>query len=139
MVLEYDFLGRDKLAKGQTYPIKRGDLDEALEKAGVTEIKYVAYTCYVDKKEDVCVLSAHMHGESRHPGYSTHQSPDIGVNSIPVDISPKIKKLLAKNDILNRLAKWLKRLEEAESVRRDRSQHFKVFYRDESLVVDATE
>lgn len=34
MVLEYRFNGRGKLVKGYTYPIKREDMDVALEKAG---------------------------------------------------------------------------------------------------------
>jgi len=51
MTLEYRFSGRDKLVKGYTYPIKRGDLDEALEKVGVTDLEYVNYTCCAGREK----------------------------------------------------------------------------------------
>jgi hypothetical protein len=45
MVLEYEFLGRDKLVKGYTYPIRRGELDQGVGRRGnVRRMKDQFYT-----------------------------------------------------------------------------------------------
>jgi len=139
MTLEYRFSGRDKLVKGYTYPIKRGDLDEALEKAGVTDLEYVSYTCYAGKEKKILVLGSSMTGEAFLPGNWYKMSPSIGIYAVPAGVSQQVKKLLKKHDILNALAKWLIKLEQAENVRRDRRQSFKVFYADSRLRIDFTE
>ncbi len=69
MALEYTFSGRDKLVKGYTYPIKRGDLDEALEKAGVTDLRFVSFGCSPKRgEEEVIFLSSRMLGEANGSG-----------------------------------------------------------------------
>lgn len=138
MALEYRFNGRDKLVKGYTYPIKRGDLDAALEKAGVTDLDHVSYTCHVGKVEKELIVDSYMTGEAFLPGNWYKKSPDVGVYAVPAGISQQVKKLLEKQDILNRLAKWLKELEQAENVRRDRRQFFKVYYCDNRLEIEQT-
>lgn len=139
MVLDYKFLGRDKLAKGQTYPIKRGDLGRALEESDVSDIRYVAYTCYVDKDwSKAFVLTASMTGESELGGHWMKMSPKIGVYSVHAEMAQQIKALLEKEDVLNRLAVWLRELELAETVRRDMGQKFEVYYIKEKLVIEST-
>ncbi len=140
MALEYDFSGRDKLVKGQSYPIKRGDLDAALESAGVTEIKYVSFTCYVGKKGDdkEQILSATFSGEARTPGLWQKMIPSINVNSVPSHFSQEIKSLVRKQDTLALLGNWLKELEGANSVRRDQRQTFYAFFSNGKIIIDAT-
>lgn len=138
MPLEYEFLGRDKLVKGYTYPIKRGDLDAALERAGVTDLDYVGYTCYTGKVEDELILNSTMTGEAFLPGNWYKMSPTIGVFAIPVGISQEVKKLLVKHDVLDKLAQWLKELEQAENVRRDRDQRFAAIYANGILKIEHT-
>jgi hypothetical protein len=122
MVLEYEFLGRDKLVKGFTYPIKRGDLDAALERAGVTEVESVSYTCCTG-----------------NPGSWHKKSPSIGVYAVRIVVSQRIKQLLAEPDVLDEFTRWLKELEGAENVRRDQRQYYKVFFADDALVIEHTQ
>lgn len=139
MALKYNFLGKDKLVKGHTYPIKRSELDAALEAAGVTELKYVSYNCYA--KEDLekhLILSADLFGEAQIPGTIIKQTPDIGVYSMPANKSQEVKELLQKHDVLNMLANWLRNLESAENVRRDQSQKFAVYFHSGALEIQAT-
>jgi hypothetical protein len=138
MTLEYRFSGRGKLVKGYTYPIKRGDLDVALERAGVTDLEYVSYTCYSGKVEKNLIISADMIGKSFHPGNWYKQSPDIGAYAVPTIISQRVKKLLIAQDVLNSLATWLKELEQAENVRRDQRQYCYVYFEDDALVIEHT-
>jgi hypothetical protein len=138
MVLEYEFLGRDKLVKGYTYPIKRGDLDVALERAGVTDMDYVTYGCHTGKTDRELVLKASMTGEAFNPESWIKMSPAIGVFAVPVTMSQRIKQLLAEQNVLNEFARWLKVLEGAENVRRDQRQYYYVYFEDDALVIEHT-
>ncbi|AMK09964.1 hypothetical protein [Pseudodesulfovibrio indicus] len=139
MVLEYEFLGRDKLVKGFTYPIKRGDLDAALERAGVTEVEYVSYTCCTGKSDKKLIVDAYMTGEAFHPGSWHKKSPSIGVYAVKIVVSQRIKQLLAEQDVLDEFTRWLKELEGAENVRRDQRQYYKVFFAEDALVIEHTQ
>ena len=80
--MEYKFTGRDKVAKGYTYPIKRADLDAALEAAGVTELESIGYGCMPwirEKKDDQkgLFLSVSFIGESFMPGCTVEKRPKI--------------------------------------------------------------
>ncbi len=140
MVLEYKFSGRKKVVKGETYPIKRADLDEALENAGVSELEKIGY--WSEKATDcsnIQILSATMLGEASLSGQWIKRSPAISVQTVPVDVSQSVKGLIAEQHILQRLADWLKQLEVASNVRRDQWQEFNVSYLAEGkLKVNAT-
>lgn len=138
MGLEYKFNGRDKLVKGYTYPIKRADLDAALERAGVTDLDYVSYTCYVGKDSTGLLLSSTMTGEAFCPGSWDKMSPDIGVYAVSVTVSQQVTQLVEEHSILNRLALWLKELEHAENVHPDQRHFFKVYFHSNQLEIEHT-
>ncbi|WP_316898246.1 hypothetical protein [Pseudodesulfovibrio indicus] len=126
MVLEYEFLGRSKLRKGHTYPIKRGDLDKALEAAGVSELEMVTYSTNYDDP-DLAVLRLFLLGESRR-GYREKREPVLSVYSIPASLSEEIKGTLEKERILARVSRWLKWLETASNVVRSVNQEILCCY-----------
>lgn len=137
MVLEYEFLWRDKLVKGYTYPIKRGDLDAALEKAGVTELDSVAYCCNPNNmNERGLFLSSSMLGEVMQGAGHPKCAPDITVHAVRVAMSQSIKEHIDKDDLLNSFALWLKKLEQADYARRMKNQFFHVYYSGEKLEVE---
>ena len=103
MALEYKFGGRDKVVKGHTYPIKRADLDRALEEAGVTDVERVSYiSSKSSQEEDGQVIGIWMKGEASIAGTWMKRSPGLLVASVPVAVSQEIKKLIEKQDILGR-------------------------------------
>ena len=138
MALEYKFNGRDKLVKGYTYPIKRGELDAALEKAGVTDLDHMSYICHAGKTEKKLIISSDMLGEAFHPGAWHKQSPDIGVYAVSITVSQQVAKLVKEQNVLNRLAAWLKELEQAENVRRNQHQFFQVYFQNDQLEIEQT-
>jgi len=84
------------------------------------------------------VLGSNMTGEAFLPGNWYKMSPSIGIFAVPAGVSQQVKKLLKKYNILNVLAKWLKKLEQAENVRRDQSQYYDVYYVDGTLYIKKT-
>ncbi|MBG0790972.1 MAG: hypothetical protein H0S80_10800 [Desulfovibrionaceae bacterium] len=126
MTLEYEFWGRTKLLKGYTYPIQRGELNKALEDAGVSELETVTYSSNYDDK-DLAVMRAFLAGESRN-GYWMKQEPVLSIYSIPSHLSIAIKQALKKENMLSRISEWLKRLESASNVIRDVNQEIIVCY-----------
>lgn len=126
MVLEYRFNGRTKLDKGHTYPIKRGNLDKALEDSGVSELETVTFSSNYDDP-DLAVLRIFLLGESRD-GYWKKQEPVLSVYSVPSSLSMEIKRALEKEQILARVSKWLKWLESASNVVRNVNQELIVCY-----------
>ncbi|EGB15582.1 hypothetical protein DND132_2379 [Pseudodesulfovibrio mercurii] len=138
MALEYKFLGRDKLLKGYTYPIKRGDLDAALERAGVPELRFIAFSCNPKHRSKGPFLSSRMLGEAQTSGGWAERSPYIIISAVPADISPRVKERIAEKDLLNNFAGWLKALEDAENVRRMKDQFYTATLIDGKLVVENT-
>ncbi|QGY39764.1 hypothetical protein GM415_06395 [Pseudodesulfovibrio cashew] len=135
-MVEYEFGGRSKIIKGYSYPIKRGDLDQALDEAGVTDIQRVAFFCLPKKGGGRLVLLGYFFGEARLDGLVTQESPDITVCCVPTQYVSEIKSLLEKHTVLNRLDQWVKQIELAENVYRDQRHGFHVCYEDEALVVE---
>lgn len=129
MTLEYNFLGRTKLIKGHTYPIKRGELDKALEDSEVSELETVTYSSNYDD-QDLAVMRVFLAGESRE-GYWTKEKPVLSVYSIPSHLSTDIKSALKKENILLRISRWLKKLESASNIIRDINQEIVVYYNSE--------
>ncbi|WP_338668903.1 hypothetical protein [Pseudodesulfovibrio methanolicus] len=138
MVLEYEFLGRDKLVKGHTYPIKRGDLDAALERAEVSELQFVSFSCNPKHLGQELFLSAGMLREASQSGVWSRTFPDITIIAIPIAVSQRIKECIEEKDLLNHFACWLKDLEEAENVRRMKDQFYTASLIGGKLVVEHT-
>ena len=138
MVLEYEFLGRDKLVKGYTYPIRRGDLDAALERAGVTKLRFVAFSYNHEYRNESTFLSSRMLGEAYTSGGWADRSPYIIISAVPVEISPRVKELIVEKDLLNNFASWIKELEDAENVRRMKDQFYTASLIGGKLVVEQT-
>jgi hypothetical protein len=107
-------MGRAKLSKGYSYPVKRSELDSALEKAGVRELGRVFYSSSYDDSE-IQILRAFLMGETQQ-GYRAESAPLLSVYSVPSEQLAEIRRLLEQGDILTRIASWLKRLENAANV-----------------------
>jgi hypothetical protein len=127
VALEYNFLGRDKLVKGYTYPIKRGDLDAALERAEVSELQFVSYSCNPMHFGKGPFLASQMLGEA---------FPYIIISAVPADTSPRVKELIMEEDLLTHFARWLKKLEEAENARRMKNRFYTASLTGGKLVVE---
>lgn len=57
------------------------------------------------------------------------------MSAVSVAIFQSTRMLIAKNDILNQLAQWLKKLEQAENVHRMKDQFFYVSDCDEKVFI----
>ncbi|EGB15382.1 hypothetical protein DND132_2177 [Pseudodesulfovibrio mercurii] len=131
MPIRYEFMGRAKLIKGYSYPVKRSELDAALEQAGIHEPGRIFYSSRYDDS-DMKVLSVFLMGESQQ-GYRIRNTPVISAYSVPANQRPEIRRLLERQDILPRIAAWLKRLEDATNVIRGVNQEIIVFFTDAAL------
>ncbi|XXJ21516.1 hypothetical protein ACR42D_18630 [Desulfovibrio caledoniensis] len=120
MPIQYEFMGRAKLSKGYAYPVKRSELDSALEKAGVRELGRVFYSSSYDDSE-IQILRAFLMGETQQ-GYRAESAPPLSVYSVPSEQLAETRRLLEQGDILTRIASWLKRLENAANVIRGVNQ-----------------
>ncbi|QGY39762.1 hypothetical protein GM415_06385 [Pseudodesulfovibrio cashew] len=118
MSLLYEY-GKIKLPRGSglVYPVKKSEVDHALEMANVSELDtfYFSPRC---RSADLVVLDVVLMGESQQ-GYWKKQRPGITVCAVPSDQSGKIRELLMQGNYLLRLAKWVKGLESAPNVIRD--------------------
>ena len=138
MALEYNFLGRDKLIKGYTYPIKRGDLDAALERAEVSELQFVSYSCNPMHFGKGPFFASQMLGEAQTSGGWAKRSPYIVISAVPADTSPRVKKLIMEEGLLTHFARWLKKFKEAENVRRMKDRFYTASLTGGKLVVEQT-
>jgi hypothetical protein len=102
MPIQYEFMGRAKLSKGYSYPVKRSELDSALEKAGVRELGRVFYSSSYDDSE-IQILRAFLMGETQQ-GYRAESAPLLSVYSVPSEQLAEIRRLLEQGDILTRIA-----------------------------------
>lgn len=139
MTLAYEYSKMKLPKKGFSYPVKKTELDKALENAGVTDIRRIGFAFSSKKALDgrEYVLEAYTQGESRQ-GYWSKESPHLIVGAVPSSLKKEISELIAKKGLLPSLAKWLKELEKGGSVRRDKDQFFKVYYDDGNLSIEHT-
>lgn len=88
MAVEYKFGGSYKVIKGETYPIKRADLERALEEAGVTDLEEISYVSVksASPKGDP-VASIWMTGEAIIPGMWMKRSPSLIISTFPFLVS----------------------------------------------------
>ncbi|QGY39763.1 hypothetical protein GM415_06390 [Pseudodesulfovibrio cashew] len=118
MSLLYEY-GKIKLPRGSglVYPVKKSEVDHALEMANVSELKEFYFSDgYRDR--DLVVFRAMLMGESQK-GYWAKQSPLFCVYAVPVAQAEEIRVLLREGNYLLRLAEWVKGLEDAPNVIRD--------------------
>nr|WP_321260107.1 hypothetical protein [uncultured Pseudodesulfovibrio sp.] len=134
MGLNYNY-SKYKLPKyrGYSYPLKKKEIDAALEEGNVSELGRLYFS--IDYKDsELVVLFACLSGESR-AGYWMKQEPRLGIYAVPIRIVGEVRQLLEKTDMLARVVRWLKRLESASNVCRDVGQKIMVYYKDRELFI----
>ena len=133
MVLGYEYSKMKLPQKGFSYPVKKTELDKALENAGVTELKRVFFGTRYSRPE-LIVIHANLYGEAR-AGYWMKQEPEVSMYAVPSELRQEVRDLLVKQKILQKITKWLVELESAANVRRDVSQNIWVLFENGKLVL----
>ena len=116
--LEYDYHKiKPHKNDGLAFPVKKADVEKALHDAGVNELDSLWFSKGL-RGYEIPVVSVSFLGESRY-GYWMKRIPELHIHAIPHEHLAKIRELLAREDILNRVAQWLERFEKASNVVRD--------------------
>ena len=118
MAVTYGF-DKAKLPRGLSFPLKRGVLDSALEKAGLTKIHVVYYWL---RQGGHILIRADYCGEGRRGWFAA------GLSSITIYAVPSSERQATEAalvlDVLPQMIGWLKSLEQSGNVRRGTDQHF---------------
>jgi hypothetical protein len=98
--LGYEFIGKAKLPKGFSFPIKRSVLDEFLRREGITNVTGVGYCGNSGHK---VVLGANYYGPRSK---SSRHTLTLWIYAVPSEIRRPIEELVV-SAALPRLAEWL--------------------------------
>lgn len=123
--LGYEFLGKTKLRKGLSFPIKRSVLDEFLRREGITKVTAVGYCA--NSGHNV-VLKADYFGSRRK---SRGHALVLWIYAVPSDIRNRVEELVV-NAVFPRLAKWLLSFSD-DSLLRAKTDQFTSFALEEVL------
>ncbi|QGY39765.1 hypothetical protein GM415_06400 [Pseudodesulfovibrio cashew] len=136
MSVKYEYGGRDKAVKGFTYPIKRAELDHALLQVGVVELGVVSFVCCPVAEKSYSVINGYFSGDARNPGKLERALPTVWFDAVKSSDCPKIKELLRRQNVLNRFANWLKKIESGENVLRGQFHNFSAVFENDELVIE---
>lgn len=105
----YEFIGKTKLARGQSYPIGRSVLDTLLDAEGITTVTGVAF---VGSSAEGDVLRATYYGP-RHK--ASQHTLTIWISAVPGRIRAVVQQLVIRNGF-PALARWLRQFENRQSL-----------------------
>jgi hypothetical protein len=98
--LSYEFIGKAKLPKGLSFPIKRSVLDEFLHRLGITKITGVGFC---GKSGHNLVLSADYYGPRSK---SSRHTLNLWIYAVPSGIRKPVEELVV-SVALPGLAEWI--------------------------------
>jgi hypothetical protein len=113
-----------RLPAGESYPLKRGELDAALREHSVTTLR----TVYLSRRGGTHLLTARFIADHRHMAASG--STSLSVCSVPSDLRRDIRAALLDGG-LDRVIRWLAAVEHAAETWRLQGHQFGVEYRTE--------
>lgn len=95
---------KDKLPKGLSYPLKRSELDLALEQAGIRELFTVGF--HTGNRKTNIILHVSFHGEKRHYHPTVAGTSSIVLYAVPSDTRALAHDLLIAQG-LPKICSWL--------------------------------
>jgi hypothetical protein len=113
--LGYVFIGKEKLAKGLSFPIKRSVLDEFLRREGITKVTGVGF-CGTSRQN--VVLAADYYGPRRR---ASHHTLNLWIFAVRSDLRRHAEELV-KSTALPRLAEWISSFSD-DSLLRAKTDH----------------
>lgn len=130
---EYEFIGKSKLARGFSYPLKRSALDSFLDGNNISLVTGVAYC---EPSDEQRVLSATYYG----PKNQEHRATlTIWVNAVPSRFRKHVSDQL-EDAFLPRIGNWIVSLTDSTLLANQMDRRLEIFYNentdDESCVLD---
>jgi hypothetical protein len=113
--LGYLLIGKAKLPKGLSFPIKRSCLDEFLRREAITSVTGVGFS---GECRNGSILSADYYGPRRR---NQHHTLNIWTNAVPSAIRASVESLIV-NVAFPSLAMWLQSFSDV-SLLRARTDH----------------
>jgi hypothetical protein len=120
---EYEFIGKSRLTRGFSFPLKRSVLDAHLNDCGIKSVTGVAYCGPAD---DHRVLGADYHGPRNRRMVHTL---NIWVNAVPSAIRHHVAQRLEK-ELLAKLVDWINRLGDPSKLSNQMDHRFEIYYGD---------
>lgn len=118
---EYEFIGKSRLPRGFSFPLKRSALDAYLRDWDVNSVTGVAYC---GPSDDHRVLGADYHGPRR---CGMAHTLNVWVNAVPSAIRHHVAQKLEK-DLLAKLADWITRLGDPSILSNQMDHRFEIYY-----------
>ncbi len=118
---KYEFIGKSKLARGFSYPLKRSTLDAFLD---ASKIMLVTGVAYCDPSDEQRVLSATYYGPRKQEQSSTLT---IWINAVPSRIRKHISVELG-NSLLPRIGDWLVSLSDPTLLANQMDHRLEIYY-----------
>jgi len=140
MPLEYSF-HKHRLPKGLSYPLKRSQLDEALQRASAFEVHSVSFWWDKNASHDR-ITDAYFSNDRRFPPTAPSLHAECGRSWIRILAVPSPQRheteRIIEERVLPRLVAWLKQLENAGSAWRWTDHEFAAHYRAGQLRIEET-
>ncbi len=120
---EYLFIGKSKLARGFSYPLKRSTLDSFLD---INNIAMVTGVAYCEPSREQRVLAATYYGPPKRGQRSTLT---IWVNAVPSQFRKHISDQL-EDTFLQRTMDWLASLTDSTLLTNQMDHRLDIYYND---------
>jgi hypothetical protein len=120
---DYEFIGKSRLSRGFSFPLKRSTLDAFLDHRQVQAVTGVAYC---GPSDDRRVLSAdYRYWGPRDRGMS--HSLILWLNAVPSAIRHYITKRI-QEQVLPQLADWIRQFTDASKLASQLDHRFEIYY-----------
>ena len=120
---DYEFIGKSRLARGFSFPLKRAALDASLDDRGVTTVTGVAYC---GPSDDRCILSADYRGPRKR---GMPHSLNLWLNAVPSSNCHHVAQTIER-ELLARLADWIIELTNQSAPYNQMDHRFEIYYND---------
>ena len=120
---DYEFIGKSRLARGSSFPLKRSTLDAFLDDRSLNGVTGVAYCGPSDEHR---VLCADYRG-SRKSGAS--HSLTLWVNAVPSAICHHVAQMI-ETEGLEKLADWIIQFTDRSKLSNQMDHRFEIYYDD---------
>ncbi len=120
---DYEFIGKLRLRREFSFPLKRSTLDAFLDDRGISAVTAVAYC---GPSDDRRVLCADYHGPRKN-GMS--HSLNLWVNAVPSAIRHHVAQVIEK-DLLAKLGAWIIQFTDRSKTSNQMDHRFEIYYDD---------
>jgi hypothetical protein len=111
----YEFLGKPRLPRGLSHPLKRSLLDEFLRNEGLVTVTGVLF-CGASKEDSNRVLSASYYGGRGSYGVKTRHALHLSFYPVASKLRSVVERLIVST-VFPDLAKWIRSFDDASLLR----------------------